>query len=249
LKNDRFHPLNNTFNFSLPEKFTFPFYYQAHPLAILAANELQDYLTNQQEWKHNFGLETENNGLIIGKMFGVLVVQNTKNKLGFLASYSGKLANSNEHSYFVPPVYDMLQSESFFKKEEEKLNELNKKISFLKSNEEIGRLLKELRLIEAQAEREIGTQRDYYKKTKKARAERKLIGEKTLSKTDFENLLVEQREESLKIQYFLKILIHEWKEKIEKIEDKITVFTSKIDELKEERKNRSNKLQPFSKRN
>jgi hypothetical protein len=41
----------------LPEKFTFPFYYDPHPLSILAAKELQAYIENQTDFEHNFGLE------------------------------------------------------------------------------------------------------------------------------------------------------------------------------------------------
>jgi len=37
---------------ALPLKFTFPFYYDPHPLAVLAAEQLQEYLTAQPlNWK------------------------------------------------------------------------------------------------------------------------------------------------------------------------------------------------------
>ena len=64
----------------LPEKFTFPFYYQAHPLAKIATNEIQEYLENQTDFKHNFGLTDTDPTLPIGKMFGVMVVRNKKNE-------------------------------------------------------------------------------------------------------------------------------------------------------------------------
>ena len=65
----------------LPDKFTFPFYYEPHPLSILAANELQAYIKNQTDFEHNFGLEKNQAGIVIGKMFGVLVVQDTQGKI------------------------------------------------------------------------------------------------------------------------------------------------------------------------
>ena len=61
---------------SLPEKFTFPFYYQPHELSLIASKALQDFLETQTDFEHNFGLVEEQKGLIIGKMFGVLVCQN-----------------------------------------------------------------------------------------------------------------------------------------------------------------------------
>lgn len=100
----------------LPKKFNYPFDYVPHQLAILASEKLQQYLDTQQDWKHNFGLKSNVDGAIIGKMFGVLVVKTVQNELGYLWAFSGKLANSNTLPYFVPPVFDMLQDNSFLTK-------------------------------------------------------------------------------------------------------------------------------------
>ena len=35
-------------SFSLPKRFTFPFYYEPHPISKLASNELQKHIENQQ---------------------------------------------------------------------------------------------------------------------------------------------------------------------------------------------------------
>ncbi|HMR16997.1 MAG TPA: RNA pseudouridine synthase, partial [Mariniflexile sp.] len=68
-----FHPLNIALGNSLPEKFTFPFYYEPHPLSILAAEDLQTYLKHQTDFVHNFGLNEQEKAAPIGKMFGVMV--------------------------------------------------------------------------------------------------------------------------------------------------------------------------------
>ena len=99
----------------LPEKFTFPFYYDPHPIALQAAKELQEYIENQSDFEHNFGIKKEQEGIIIGKMFGVLVVQKNNGELGYLAAFSGKLANGNHHERFVPPVFDILKEDGFFR--------------------------------------------------------------------------------------------------------------------------------------
>ncbi|NCP53531.1 MAG: RluA family pseudouridine synthase, partial [Flavobacteriales bacterium] len=80
-------------NINLPEKFTFPFYYEPHDLVKIAAKELQEYLENQRDFQHDFGLQDSNDSTVIGKMFGVLVVQNKFDEIGFLAAFSGKLAD------------------------------------------------------------------------------------------------------------------------------------------------------------
>lgn len=99
--------------YSLPEKFTFPFKYTPHPLSIVAAEQLQQHLMHQTEWIHNFGLSDQDKGAVVGKMFGVLVVKNQDNEIGFLSAFSGKLAGGNHHLKFVPPVFDLLVQDGF----------------------------------------------------------------------------------------------------------------------------------------
>ena len=87
-----FHVFNNLEEkVNLPLQFTFPFFYKPHSLSILAANQLRSYLLTKSEW------ETE---LAMGKMFGVLVVKDESNRLGFLAAFSGQLNGSYLH---IPP--------------------------------------------------------------------------------------------------------------------------------------------------
>jgi tRNA pseudouridine32 synthase/23S rRNA pseudouridine746 synthase len=120
---------------SLPERFTYPFDYEPHPICLLAAKNLQNYLQHQQEWQHNFGLDENQEGAIIGKMFGVLVVQTQENKLGYLAAFSGKLAGANQHSKFVPPVYDGLIEGSFVNVGMLELTRINQEIKDLEELE------------------------------------------------------------------------------------------------------------------
>lgn len=133
---------------SLPKQFTSPFNHEPHPISVLAANKLQEYLQNQQEWQHNFGLNESQEGTIIGKMFGVLVVQTKKNKLGYLAAFSGKLAGANQHSKFVPPVFDGLFEGSFVNVGMLELTSINQEIKDLEelntveSNQQIEALKK-----------------------------------------------------------------------------------------------------------
>jgi tRNA pseudouridine32 synthase/23S rRNA pseudouridine746 synthase len=106
-----------------------------HPLAVLAAEDLQKYLFLQTDWHHNFGLD-ESNGPVIGKMFGVLVVKTENGELGYLSAFSGKLAGNNQHKRFVPAVYNSLFEGSFLNIGMAELNEINKKITSLESAED-----------------------------------------------------------------------------------------------------------------
>jgi len=46
-------------------------------------------------------------------MFGVLVVRNEQNEIGYLAAFSGKLAGGNHHTRFVPPIFDGIADDGF----------------------------------------------------------------------------------------------------------------------------------------
>lgn len=100
----RFHPLHTTL--SKPERFTWPFCYEPHPLCLLAAEEVKREIVRIAP--------TE------GKMFGVLVVDSDEG-LGFLAAYSGLLEGRNDWEYFVPPVYDAQQPDGYFKTREREI--------------------------------------------------------------------------------------------------------------------------------
>ena len=96
MQDNFFQPFKtNISGITLPEKFTFPFYYEPHELSRIATTELQSYLEKQTDFEHNFGLQENQEGLVIGKMFGVLVCQNQEGELGYLWAFSGKLAGVN----------------------------------------------------------------------------------------------------------------------------------------------------------
>ena len=104
----------------VPDKFTFPFYYEPHPLTLVATKELQEYLEKQTDFKHEFGLKDAELKNAIGKMFGILVVKKADNSLGYLAAYSGKLADNSFPDKFVPPIFNMRSEGSFYLEGEKK---------------------------------------------------------------------------------------------------------------------------------
>ena len=105
------HPLPN--DIEKPERFTYPFAYEPHPLCQLAAQQVQQYIGNHPEIRE----DADN-----GKMFGVMVVENKLEEVFFLAAYSGLLAGRNDWDYFVPPVYDAQQPDGYFKTKEREIS-------------------------------------------------------------------------------------------------------------------------------
>lgn len=228
---------------SLPEKFTFPFYYEPHPLALIAAQELQDYLETQTDFEHNFGLEKDQEGYVIGKMFGVLVCQNDKQELGYLWAFSGKLAEVNHLDYFVPTVFDMLDERGFFKKEEKRINALNQDIEFLEAEPAFQVAKQTLEQILQEAEADINREKRHQKEQKKHRdfQRKQLVQEPDEKKLS--DVLESLKEESQQEGILLKKMMAYWNYKKSDAQKEVAVFEEKINVLKELRKNASAALQ------
>jgi tRNA pseudouridine32 synthase/23S rRNA pseudouridine746 synthase len=229
----------------LPTKFTFPFYYEPHALCEIAANEVQDYLKTQTDFKHNFGLNQSKTGLVIGKMFGVLVVQNQQGEMGYITAVSGKLAEVNIHEKFVPPVFDMLTKDSFFLNEEQNLNAINKELETIENNSEyikLGSFLKEEYLV---YNKDISEKKEQSKTAKRERSIKRENGKENLNTTEFNSLVEALSKESLESKYFLNNVTRYWNYRLNETKDKIAVFSTQIETLKEERKTKSAALQQY----
>ncbi|WP_336834556.1 RluA family pseudouridine synthase [Sphingobacterium siyangense] len=227
----------------LPTRFTFPFCYEPHPLAVTAAQELQYYIETQDDWTHNFGLEAAVEGLAIGKMFGVLVVKNQHNELGYLAAVSGKLAGSNKHRHFVPPIFDMLEENSFFLNEEVHLNALNRKIENLETGEELANAQRNLDLLKNGWDKSLDELKSKLRIQKKERKETRTKLKVSLSDAEYELLMEDMRSQSLKDKQQLQRFQYEMHLALETESNHLHQLLSTITALKEERKMRSGNLQ------
>ena len=238
-----FHPLEVSSEIDLPKKFTYPFYYEPHELSVMAAKEVQAYLELQTDFVHNFGLDPKQEGLQIGKMFGVMIVENAKGDIGYLAAFSGKLAESNAIKGFVPPIYNTLDKEGFYKKGEAYLNTLNAQIDNLECHSNIE--LATQRLAQLEEDYEIALS-DFKKRSKKEKANRKLQRETAkaiLSEAAYNTLLEDLKKQSIYYHFRLRDLKQEWTSKIENAKSDLAKILEPIVALKEERKNLSSSLQ------
>ena len=232
-------------NFILPSRFTFPFYYEPHPLCEIAANELQKYLQTQTDFDHNFGIDPSKKGLSIGKMFGVLVVQNQQNEIGYITSVSGKLAEKNIHKKFVPPVYDMLTKDSYFLEEEKVLNNINLALEDLEDNNEYLSLQAKYLSEKKKATADIQEKKETLKAAKKERnLQRKKAKIKLTSEAyaAFNEVLAK---ESLEAKYFFNNVNRYWEHILNAIKEPSSTFTNEIELLKEQRKTKSALLQQY----
>ncbi len=227
--------------YDLPEQFTFPFYYTPHPLCVLAAEQLQQQLLAQTELDHDFGLDDAQAGR--GKMFGVLLVQNSQGEIGYLSAFSGKIADQNLVPGFVPPVYDMLTDEGFFRGETDAINAVNAEYKQLSSSPELAALQAEIHTDRAAYQREEQAHRQVMIEGRALRKQQRQQGEQTLSSTELTALLDYLAKQSVAEKNTLKYLKMEWDEKLAVKEQRLSELKLQLSELKQQRKTLSNALQ------
>lgn len=235
--------------YALPQRFTFPFYYEPHPLCVLAANELQQHLETQSDWQHNFGLTGELTGAI-GKMFGVLLVQNAQGEVGYLSAFSGKLAEQNHWPRFVPPVFDMLAKDNFFHAENLQINQINEQLIAVENHPDIPRLSNELETEHAQAQAKLAAHRQVMidgRQSRKAQRNQ-LAAQLAANPTDDtlrENAITEAKlsQESISEKNQLRDIKRYWDERIHTISQALSQLTDERDALRQQRKRLSAALQ------
>ncbi|MDT3404325.1 RluA family pseudouridine synthase [Mucilaginibacter terrae] len=228
---------------ALPERFTYPFYYEPHPLTHIAASELQHYLETQTNLDHNFGLDADMDGAEIGKMFGVLVVQDTAGKVGYLSAFSGKLAGANEHPMFVPPVFDMLVEGSFFLQGQQVINHINARVDEILADEHYRHLQQDLKLFIIQSQQEVNSFKKQLKDNKASRKKLRQEQMAVLNEADyaaFEALMIKQ---SLRDKHQLNVLTQQWDLRLAEVKTAMTAYEDSIELLKNERRERSAALQ------
>lgn len=227
--------------YDLPAQFTFPFYYTPHPLCVLAAEQLQQHLMTQTEFEHDFGLEDEQNGR--GKMFGVLLVRNPQGELGYFSAFSGKIADQNLLSGFVPPVFDMLTEEGFFRGETDAINAANAEYKAFAANPELAQLKAEIKADREAYQQEENAHRQVMIAGRAERKQQRKQGEQTLNPEELKTLLDDLGKQSVAEKNVLKYLKQAWDEKLAIKEARLAELEQKLAELKEQRKDLSNALQ------
>ena len=210
----------------MPETFNNPFDYVPHPVCKAA---VADLLPRVEELMK---------GNPEGKMFGVLVVQKEDDaQLYYLAAFSGQLYDKSVLPGFVPPVFDFLDPDGYFKVHEAEITAINQKISELQFDKDYSKVQQSYRQLQSDAEVAI------------AEAKRKM--QEAKGKRDTERsqrkLTAEEEAAFIKESQFLKAELRRekkrWSEKIAEVKAEVDVYEQRIDELANQRKTMSEALQ------
>lgn len=220
----------------LPEAFTFPFVVQTHPLCRIAAAQLQAHLAEYlpANWHQAQGY---------GKMFGVLVVQRPDGVIGYLAAFSGKLMDSNHHEGFVPPVFDLLDRDGFFKKGEAQLNALNARIEWLLNESPLRLLETQEQRLSIEAQEALAAEKQLQKETKASRQARREAAAQMADCAEKSSLSEQLMQESRQDHFRLKDLKRHWQQQKDRLNEQIAPLREEVSRLKTERRQLSAALQ------
>mgnify|MGYP000409795074 CR=1 FL=1 len=223
---------------TLPTKFTFPFYYQPHPLAVAAVTQLQQQLEQQSP-----NLHASLNAPLAGKMFGVLVVKNAQQQLGYLSAYSGQLATNNSQINFVPAVSNMQLQDDAFLAENRIINNINGEIKQLAASTELLNATEKLNQANSTFELQLTEQQRVIVANRLQRKQQRHQAQGQISDVDFEQLQAQLAGQSIQEKKQLQALKQNWQEKITSLQQELETITDKLAKLKKQRKSRSKNLQ------
>lgn len=224
-----FHPLDSSL--AEPSRFTDPFCYEPHPLCLAAADEVQRYIMSDSVLRADADR---------GKMFGVLVVRTSDGRLGFLAAYSGLLAGRNDHCYFVPPVFDAMQPDGYFKTHEAEITAINRQIESLRRSESYA----EARRLRSRIEQDNKAEEDAFRRrmaeAKAARDARRSSAEPV---TEEEEARMIRESQFMKAE--LRRIRQRGKARLSEADAAVSEVEVRISRLKEQRKTMSDSLQSW----
>jgi len=230
---------HNIGRFTLPERFTFPFCYEPHSLSLLASKELQQQLTDSAYYQQAFAQT--------GKMFGVLIVENTAGEVGYLSAYSGKLITDEGSPQstinFVPPVFDIEAETDSFQAEINIINRLNGELDTLLANPLLDQYQQALELTFNQQDKQLDEHRKQMAVNKKLRKEKRSQATNNLSGDDLAQSLKKLAQDSIDGKNQLRDLKVYWQDLILQAQQNLDSLTDEINRIKKKRKQLSTKLQ------
>ena len=230
---------HNIDRYVLPERFTFPFCYEPHPLCLLASQELQQQLSSNVHFQQEFTRT--------GKMFGVLLVELSQGEIGYLSAFSGKL-NLDENLYqkainFVPPVFDVDAQTDFFHEESKIINRLNSELEELLVNPQLDAYEQTLGQKLSQQNEQLDQYRNQMAVNKKIRKEKRNYAKNNFDGDELAYNLKQLAQESIDGKNQLRDLKDYWCNLVSQIQQNLDNLTDEINGIKKKRKQLSTKLQ------
>ena len=240
-----FHPLK--WGFERPRRMNNPFYYEPHPLALQAVDEVVAFLKGDKAQRFQPVKADENflRDISKGKMFGVLVVERRMengddSETGYLAGYSGQIAGRADWEGFVPAVFDYLQPDGYFKQQEAEIVGVSEEIHSLEKSDEYSLARQHLDDVRLQGEREIA---DYKAMMLHSKNERNLRRKALWEAVDQAEAEEEMIRESQFQKAELRRIKKRWSAETALAEEEVRRVDERLTSLRQRRRTMSDMLQ------
>ena len=224
-----FHPLDPCVK--RPEQMNNPFDYEPDEAVLAACREVQMILSLTPDLSPS--------GESSGKMYGVLIVEDDEGRLGYLAAYSGQILDRADWPGFVPAVFDYLQPDGHFKREEAAISAINHEIDRLEHDADYVEQCRQLALLRHDGQEAVDRATVLMRKAKQLRDRRRLEG----------YLSASEQAEMIGESQFLKAEVRRAKQRmaahVAEAEERLQPTASRIAQLKVERRQRSDALQTW----
>ena len=224
-----------------------PFYYEPHPLALQAVDEVVAFLKGDKAQRFLPAKADESfvHDISKGKMFGVLVVERMMengddSETGYLAGYSGQIAGRADWEGFVPAVFDYLQPDGYFKRHEAEIVGVSEEINSLENSSEYSLATRRLDDVRKLAEREIA---DYKAMMLHSKNERNLRRKALREAVDQAEAEEEMIRESQFQKAELRRIKKRWTGEIALAEDSLREIDERLKLLRQKRHAMSDELQ------
>ena len=221
------HRFPEEMKFERPSSFTDPFRYTPHPAVQSAAWEITGRIDSDPLLSEAFKE---------GKMLGVLVCYDSKGHLGYLAAFSGNVGGRSIIEGFVPPIFDLADPEGYFKKEEMRISELNRRIDGLTGSDRLKAAKDRLTECIQSCEVELRQTRSAMMASKK---ERDAI-RKSTSDDGVSAMLISKSQHE---KAGFRRLKAAWTRKIDVLQKELDLMLHEIEDLKTQRAEMSDRLQ------
>jgi tRNA pseudouridine32 synthase/23S rRNA pseudouridine746 synthase len=224
-----FHHFNQVIDrATLPKRFNYPFKYRVHSLCELAANEVFGSLKQLPDCMDLLGLSSDKGQ---GRLFGVLLVENDQNEIGYLMAYEGRLVDAFEQLEFVSPIFDHENLPNALLKLQQRMDAVQAEIAVLQQSIAEQGLQKQLAAYLTQAENELNAFKQQRIESRKDRKLRRMRANKIADKVARDALLAELAQESIDQNKALQALEQHWQPHIQKAQEKLSEVESEINDL------------------
>lgn len=217
----------------IPERFNDPFRYVPCRAVVSAADRTVAFIDSDQDLRSMFSE---------GKMLGVLIVEKD-GQTGFLAAFSGNAGGLNRIPFFVPPVYDLLDPEGYFKKEETRISGLNMQLDQAMADPGYIAAREEAAAAEEEKAGKVGTWKEKMEQSRLRRHRIRQELSESISGEHSKEILDRLIRESQYQKAQLKRIVAACDAKISEARERLRPYIEKEEKIKEERRKSSDALQ------